>query len=100
MKRTLPLIGLAIVLLLLILPPIFGSRYTVLMIAQVLVAASFAMSYNMLLGQTGMLSFGQAVFFQESLPSLLGELSYPLVYFLDLLEEVFKGGRSGSGKYL
>ncbi|WP_417251431.1 branched-chain amino acid ABC transporter permease [Castellaniella sp.] len=63
MKRTLPLIGLAIVLLLLILPPIFGSRYTVLMIAQVLVAASFAMSYNMLLGHTGLLSFGHAVYF-------------------------------------
>ncbi|MGB3835064.1 branched-chain amino acid ABC transporter permease [Castellaniella sp.] len=63
MKRTLPLIGLAIVLLLLILPPIFGSRYTVLMVAQVLVAASFAMSYNMLLGHTGLLSFGHAVYF-------------------------------------
>ncbi|MHA3904455.1 branched-chain amino acid ABC transporter permease [Castellaniella sp. WN] len=71
MNRILPLICALLILLLLVWPPLSGSRYTALMIAQVLVAASFAMSYNMLLGQTGLLSFGHAVYFGTGVFSAL-----------------------------
>lgn len=43
--------------------PWFGSRATILMFTQALILAAFAMSYNVLLGQTGLLSFGPAVYF-------------------------------------
>lgn len=63
MKRVLILLGLSLLLCALVLPPILGSRYTVLMMAQILMFATFAMSYNVMLGQTGLLSFGHAVYF-------------------------------------
>lgn len=71
MKRILVAAAVLLTLCLLILPPILGTRYTVLMVAQVLVAASFAMSYNMLLGHTGLLSFGHAVYFGSGVFSAL-----------------------------
>jgi branched-chain amino acid transport system permease protein len=56
-------IGLAAVLLLLPLAPGFRSDFVRSMLSQMGIAAIFALSFNMLLGQTGLLSFGHAVYF-------------------------------------
>ncbi|MCP4755588.1 MAG: branched-chain amino acid ABC transporter permease [Proteobacteria bacterium] len=50
-------------LLLIILPMIFDSGFAVTMMSEMGIAIIFALSYNMLLGQGGMLSFGHAVFY-------------------------------------
>jgi len=49
-------------LVLLLLPAVFSSGASLNLISQVGIAAVFALSFNMLLGQTGMLSFGHAVY--------------------------------------
>ena len=46
-----------------VLPMIFKQSFALSMLSQMGIAIIFAVSYNMLLGQTGMLSFGHAVFF-------------------------------------
>lgn len=71
MKRVLVISGLLLLLVLLVLPPLVGSRYTILMVSQILVFATFAMSYNVMLGQTGLLSFGHAVYFGAGVYSAL-----------------------------
>ncbi len=50
-------------LLLIILPQIFDSGFSVTMMSEMCIAIIFALAYNMLLGQGGMLSFGHAVFY-------------------------------------
>jgi len=52
-------------LVLVVLPhlPGFGSGYAVSLLSQMGIAVIFALSYNMLLGHTGLLSFGHAVYF-------------------------------------
>ncbi len=47
----------------LILPLIFDSSYAISMMSQMGIAIIFALSYNMLLGNSGLLSFGHAVYF-------------------------------------
>lgn len=47
----------------LVLPLVFHSDYAVSMMSQMGIAIIFALSYNMLLGQSGLLSFGHAVYF-------------------------------------
>jgi branched-chain amino acid transport system permease protein len=49
--------------LLLTLPRIFSSSFTFTMLSLMGISIIFALSYNMLLGQTGMLSFGHAVYY-------------------------------------
>lgn len=49
-------------LVFLLLPAVFSSGASLNLISQVSIAAVFALSFNMLLGQTGMLSFGHAVY--------------------------------------
>jgi branched-chain amino acid transport system permease protein len=44
-------------------PQVFTQGFAVSMLSQMGIAIIFALSYNMLLGQTGMLSFGHAVYF-------------------------------------
>lgn len=61
MKKFIPWIGFA--LLLLVLPQIFTSILAISIFNQMAIAIVFALSYNMLLGQGGMLSFGHAVYF-------------------------------------
>ena len=56
-------ITLAAVLLVLPLVPGLGSDFVRSMLSQMGIAAIFALSFNMLLGQTGLLSFGHAVYF-------------------------------------
>lgn len=51
------------VLTLLVLPQIFSSILAISILNQMAIAVVFALSYNMLLGQGGMLSFGHAVYF-------------------------------------
>jgi branched-chain amino acid transport system permease protein len=54
--------GLAIVVLL-VLPHVFAANSTITIMNQMAVTIVFALSYNMLLGQAGMLSFGHAIYF-------------------------------------
>jgi branched-chain amino acid transport system permease protein len=50
-------------LLPLILPLMFASRFALSMMSQMGIAIIFALSYNMLLGQGGMLSFGHGAYY-------------------------------------
>ncbi|KJS31449.1 MAG: ABC transporter permease [Desulfatitalea sp. BRH_c12] len=56
-------IWLAAVIVCVVLPYIFTSRLSLTLFCQMGIALIFALSYNMLLGQGGMLSFGHAVFY-------------------------------------
>src|SRR5271169_914123 len=58
-------IWLATLALLLVLPHVPGlsSNFGRSLLSQMGIAAVFALSYNLLLGQTGLLSFGHAVYF-------------------------------------
>jgi len=53
----------AVVVVFAILPVIFKQSFALSMLSQMGIAVIFALSYNMLLGQTGLLSFGHAVYF-------------------------------------
>ena len=46
-----------------LLPFVFTQSFALSMLSQMGIAIIFALSYNMLLGQTGLLSFGHAVYF-------------------------------------
>jgi branched-chain amino acid transport system permease protein len=59
--RNIPWIALAVLLAL--LPAVFRSGTALTMMSLMGIAIIFALSYNMLLGQTGMLSFGHAVYY-------------------------------------
>src|SRR5271165_7134304 len=50
------------VLFLLVAPLVFGSNHSLTILSQIGTFAIATMSYNMLLGQTGMLSFGHAAY--------------------------------------
>jgi branched-chain amino acid transport system permease protein len=50
-------------LILIVLPLVFRSSFSRSMLSQMGLAIIFALSYNMLLGQGGLLSFGHAVFY-------------------------------------
>ncbi|MFC4559445.1 branched-chain amino acid ABC transporter permease [Virgibacillus kekensis] len=56
-------IYLAIALALFIVPFIFTGRSVLFMIMQIFIFGIFAMSYDLLLGYTGIVSFGHAMFF-------------------------------------
>ncbi|MSQ60744.1 MAG: branched-chain amino acid ABC transporter permease [Betaproteobacteria bacterium] len=46
-----------------VLPLLFKNSFAMSLLSQMGIAVIFALSYNMLLGQTGLLSFGHAVYF-------------------------------------
>jgi branched-chain amino acid transport system permease protein len=50
-------------IVLLVLPHIFASGGALTTFSLIGISAIFALSYNILLGQTGMLSFGHAVYY-------------------------------------
>ena len=50
-------------LVMIALPLVLTQSFAISMLSQMGIAVIFALSYNMLLGQTGMLSFGHAVYF-------------------------------------
>jgi len=52
-----------VALLFLLLPFVFSGGFSLSMLSQMGIMIIFALSYNMLLGQTGLLSFGHAVYF-------------------------------------
>ena len=56
-------IWIVFAVVLLVLPQIFDSVLSLSIFTQMTIAIVFALSYNMLLGQGGMLSFGHAVYF-------------------------------------
>ena len=53
----------AIALIFIALPYVFTQSFALSMLSQMGIAIIFVLSYNMLLGQTGLLSFGHAVYF-------------------------------------
>ena len=67
--------------LLIVLPFIFSSLASLSILNQMAITIIFALSYNMLLGQGGMLSFGHAVYF-----GLGGFLSVHLLNFIEIYE--------------
>ena len=52
-----------VALLLIVLPKIFSSGGSLTTFSLIGISIIFALSYNILLGQTGMLSFGHAVYY-------------------------------------
>ena len=54
---------LAVAIAIALLPLLFTSSHSVALLSQMAVIAVFALSYNMLLGGAGLLSFGHAVYF-------------------------------------
>ncbi|WP_018130858.1 branched-chain amino acid ABC transporter permease [Effusibacillus pohliae] len=56
-------IGLAILLAVLALLPLVSSRTLLATLIQIFIVAVYAMSYDLLLGYTGIVSFGHALFF-------------------------------------
>lgn len=50
------------VLVMLVMPLCFSSRFSIALLSQMGIMIIFALSYNMLLGQSGMLSFGHAIY--------------------------------------
>jgi branched-chain amino acid transport system permease protein len=62
-KRLKKYLPYAVVLLLLLLVPPFVGSFTQSMITKVLIYAIFAMSLDLIMGYTGLLSFGHAAFF-------------------------------------
>src|SRR4030066_1454119 len=61
MKPRIFLLGLLILFLLLL--PTFAGKYGLYMTIHILILSVFALGFNLLLGYTGLLSFGQAGFF-------------------------------------
>ncbi len=64
---------------LVLLPLLFGSTLAITVLNQMGIAIVFALAYNMLLGQGGMLSFGHAVYF--------GLGGFIAVHFMNFAEE-------------
>src|SRR4030065_461912 len=54
---------LAALILFLLLLPSFAGKYALYMAIHILILSIFALGFNLLLGYTGLLSFGQAGFF-------------------------------------
>ncbi|MCO5090886.1 branched-chain amino acid ABC transporter permease [Bosea sp. (in: a-proteobacteria)] len=73
------LLGLAALGLLATLPAWLGSSYATTILCQIGIAIVFALSYNLLMGETGMLSFGHAVYF--------GTGAYSVVHLMRAVNE-------------
>jgi branched-chain amino acid transport system permease protein len=83
-------------LVLLLLPQFFDSLLSVSIFNQMAIAIVFALSYNMLLGQGGMLSFGHAVYFGlggflavHTLILIESETVYFSIIFIPLVGGIF-----------
>lgn len=72
-----PWIGFAVLLAL--LPQLFTSGFAITTMSQIGLLIVFALAYNMLLGQGGMLSFGHAIYF--------GLAGYFTVHYLNFMYE-------------
>ena len=56
-------IGYVIFMAFLVAAPFFGPKYNTFLLTKALIMAIWALAYNILLGYTGMLSFGHALYF-------------------------------------
>ena len=64
MKRHAERVPWALIVFLVLLPiPWLGSRYDTFLATQILIYALFALSLNLLLGMTGLVSFGHVAYF-------------------------------------
>jgi branched-chain amino acid transport system permease protein len=63
MRHKAALVGLAVLVAALLAVGIWGDRYLQFMTMRVMTLGIFALGYNLLLGRTGLLSFGHAAFF-------------------------------------
>ncbi len=61
--RHIPLVLLLLLIIFLFLIPQFAGKYITYMTIHILILSLFALSFNLLLGYTGLLSFGQAAFY-------------------------------------
>ena len=78
------LIGVALIVLLYVFPFLVGESYLFISI-DFLIMALFAMSYNLLLGQAGMLSFGHAAYYgmgAYTVAVLFAKLQVPIYFGL------------------
>src|SRR6478672_5196649 len=74
-----------IVAFLLLLPFVYESRNLLILLTQVFVFSIFAMSYDLLLGFTGIVSFGHAMFFgigAYSMGIFMKRFEPTLIFFL------------------
>jgi len=79
------LIASAVVVMLLALVPLAGSRYAVDLTTEVLIYVLFALSLNVLIGFTGNISFGHAAYFAiggYACAILLTTYGWPLLFSL------------------
>lgn len=79
------LVYLAVVIILSILPFVYQSIDFQIILAQVFIFAIFAMSYDLLLGYTGIVSFGHAMFFgigAYSIGIFMKNFEPTMLYFL------------------
>jgi branched-chain amino acid transport system permease protein len=63
MSRLFNLLAIVVILAVLVSIPLWGGRFGVYLASEILLLALFALGFNLLLGYTGLLSFGQAGFF-------------------------------------
>jgi branched-chain amino acid transport system permease protein len=63
LNRTLTLAGLALLIVALAFAPLWAGNFGTYLIMQMMLLSVFALGFNLLLGYTGLLSFGQAGFF-------------------------------------
>ena len=70
-----------LILFLLFLPNIFTSSFALTLFSKMGVLIIFSVAYNMLLGQTGLLSFGHAIYF--------GLAGYASIHILSAINESY-----------
>lgn len=62
-SETIPYILLGLLVVVLFVLPLFAEVYIIYMVINILLLSLFSLSVNLLLGYTGLLSFGQAAFY-------------------------------------
>jgi branched-chain amino acid transport system permease protein len=63
MRRTWTFLSMVLILAVLVAIGLFSGRFIVYLTMRILILSIFAMGYNILLGRTGLLSFGHAAFY-------------------------------------
>ena len=62
-QKTISLISIVVLIVAAVLMPVVLKKYNLNMLTEIIIFALFAVSYNLLLGYAGLLSFGHAMFF-------------------------------------
>ena len=63
MRRTWTFLSMVLILAVLVAIGLFAGRFIVYLTMRIMILSIFAMGYNILLGRTGLLSFGHAAFY-------------------------------------